>query len=440
MRRMFPGPRSQALIDELKRYVVMTPQPFALDLERCRGMWLCTLDDQQIFDWSGYYGSKLLGHNHPGLFEPDYLRRLARAANNKLPNPDFLTPECVEYYRLLYRLAPACMRNDKLEVYAVNSGAEAVENMLKYLIRLYDQRIAQEGRPAGLRRFIYFENAFHGRTVFTLNITRLEHDLAATEDYENFLPGNLRAPFPCIDDRRSPAENRAATTASLQAVEAALERCADEVVAIIFEPIQGAGGQHVAEPEFYRGLSELAHRYGVFLAIDEVQTAGGQTGRMFAADLFDLPHPPQAIAVAKKFGNGAVYMRETVGEAGVLDSTWGGTLADMVRCVQEFSIVERERLIEQVPEKAERLVAGLRRLADRHAGLISNVRGLGLYQGFSVCDPQRRAQLTTSALQDEQLLLLGAGRRSIRLRPVLDVTAAEIDELLARLERCLQRL
>lgn len=437
---MFPESKSQKLIDELKRYVVMSPLPFALDLAACHGMWLQTVDGQRIFDWSGYYGSKLIGHNHPGLSEPDYLRHLALAANNKLPNPDFLTSECLEYYRLLYRVAPRCMQSDTLEVYAVNSGAEAVENMLKYLIRLYDQRQETEGRPPGLRRLIYFENAFHGRTVFTLNITRLDHDLAATQNYQNFIPVNLRTPFPCVNHNESAEWNEANAADALRQVEQLLQQYGEEVVAIIFEPLQGAGGQHVAPVSFYQGLSELAHRYGSYLAVDEVQTAGGQCGALFAVDLFDLPHPPQAVAVAKKFGNGAVYMRESAGDIGVLDSTWGGTLADMVRTVQEFKIVERERLIEQVPAKAERLVNGLRQLESWHGDLISNVRGLGLYQGFSVRDPETRNQLKQVALDEQQTLLLGAGRRSIRLRPVLDVTFEDIDRLLDKLARCLTKL
>ena len=119
----YPGPASAPLIAELQRYVVMDPQPFVLDLERCHGMYLATVDGQHIFDWGGHYASRLIGHNHPRMLEPDYVRRLVRAANNKVPNPDFLTRECLDYYRLLYELAPACMRNPHLEVYAVNSGA-----------------------------------------------------------------------------------------------------------------------------------------------------------------------------------------------------------------------------------------------------------------------------------------------------------------------------
>jgi len=122
------------MLDELSRYVVADPYPFVIDLEKCHDAWLVTLEGREIFDWAGYYGSKLIAHNHPGLNEPGYLRQLALAANNKTANPDFLTPQCLEYYRLLHELAPVCMRDTRLEVYVVNSGAEAVENMMKYFI------------------------------------------------------------------------------------------------------------------------------------------------------------------------------------------------------------------------------------------------------------------------------------------------------------------
>ena len=97
----YPGPKSRRMIRELGRYVLTSAEPFVLDLERCRGLWLATVDGQRIFDWGCYYGSKLLSHNHPGLREAAYLKRLALAANNKVCNPDFLTGECLDYYRLI---------------------------------------------------------------------------------------------------------------------------------------------------------------------------------------------------------------------------------------------------------------------------------------------------------------------------------------------------
>ena len=417
------------MLEELGRYVIATPYPFAVDLARSEGMWLATVDGDRLFDWAGYFGSKLVGHNHPGLYEPRYVERLVRAANNKVANPDFLTPECLAYYRMLYRLAPESMRGDRLEVYAVNSGAEAVENVMKYLIAMHNAK----GGSHTARRFMYFDKAFHGRTVFALGVTQTT-DPVATKDFLGLSgAGNIKLPFPAYDGDRSTEENGREARKALDQVEGALRLMADEIVGIIVEPIQGAGGQRVALPSFFRGLSELAHRYGVYLALDEVQTGLGATGRMWGHDHFDLPHAPQAVAAGKKFGNGVVYMREPLGDIGVLDSTWGGTLADMVRVVREVEIVEEEGLVQRAATNGARLAEGLRKIVARHP-FASNVRGLGLYQGLTLDTPERKAHAIATAREEFDLLLLGAGTRSLRTRPNLSVTGEEVDDFLARLD------
>lgn len=433
----YPGPKSKAMLEELGNYVIAEPYPFCVDIAASEGMWLATIDNQRIFDWAGYYGSKLLGHNHPRLRDPDYVQKLVVAANNKVANPDFLTPECLDFYRMLLRVAPESMRSDTLEVYAVNSGAEAVENMMKYLVARFNKRQVQEGRPSGNKRFLYFEKAFHGRTVFALGVTQTI-DPVATKDFMGLADsGNIKLPFPVFDADASHTDNLRAALRSLDQVEAALSMMSGEVVGIIVEPIQGAGGHRVALPEFFQGLSRLAHQYNVALAFDEVQTGLGATGKMWAIDHFDLPFPPTAVASGKKFGTGLVYMIEPLGDVGVLDSTWGGSLVDMVRVVQEMKIVEEEDLVNEAARKGEILADGLRSLVKRHRKVAMNVRGLGLYQGFSLDTPARKSALISHALQNEDLLLLGAGTRTIRTRPNLNVTEEEIALFVEKLDRCL---
>ena len=437
--RHITGPVGDALIAELGKYVIAEVNPFVLDLARCDGMWLATVDGGKIFDWTGFYASRLLGYNHPGMMEPDYVRRLVLAANIKTANPDFLTPECVEYYRTVHALAPRCMRNPRLEVYAVNSGAEAIENMMKYFINRFHQSRGRQTQPGERCRFIYFQRAFHGRTVFTLNVTQTA-DPVATKDFHGLMPDNLSVPFPAINNSASAQENRARTDEVLRLLENLLQQYAGEIAGIIVEPLQGAGGHRAAAPEFFQGLSQLAHAHKVLLGFDEVQTAGGPTGEVFMVDQLNLPHPPQAVAVAKKFGCGVVYMLEPMLDHGVLDSTWGGSLADMVRFVQEMKIVARENLIAAARVNGEKLAASLRALAEKFPAHIFNVRGQGLYQGFSLRPPGLKDRLCEIALRDEGLLLLGAGGDSIRLRPNLSVTAADIERLGAMLDRCLLRL
>ncbi|CAN5469437.1 L-lysine 6-transaminase [soil metagenome] len=426
------------MLEELEKYVVATPMPFAVDLAASEGMWLATVDGQRLFDWAGYYGSKMVGHNHPALYEPEYLRRLATAANNKVANPDFLTQECLDYYRLLYRIAPEIMRGDGLEVYAVNSGAEAVENMMKYLVAKFN--LKRQGTSISNRRFLYFDRAFHGRTVFALNVTQTM-DPVATKDFHGLTQGgNIMLPFPAFDSSWSRQQNLANAVKALEQVESALSLMAKEVVGIIVEPIQGAGGQRVALNEFFQGLSHLAHEYGVYMAYDEVQTGGGATGKMWGIDHFNLPHPPMAIASGKKLGNGVVYMLERLEDVGVLDSTWGGTLVDMVRVVREFQIVDEDGLIEKAEVNGKFLAETLEGLVKKYSPMTFNVRGLGLYQGFSLDTPERKGQLIDIALNEFNLLLLGAGKRSIRTRPNMNVSREDIVEFGVLLDKALARL
>ncbi len=425
------------MLDELSRYVIAEPYPFIVDLEKSHGSFLATEDGREIFDWAGYFGSKLVAHNHPGLSEPEYVRNLVLAANNKVANPDFLTPQCLDFYRLVYELAPLKMRNPRLEVYAVNSGAEAVENMMKYFINLHHQKLKRAGKKPVAGRFIHFDQAFHGRTIFALNVTELSNEPVVTRDFHGFVTGNIKVPFPFVDHSRPEAENERSTDESLAVIERILQLAKDEVAGIVVEPLQGAGGHRIALPRFFRSLSDLAAKYETFLGFDEVQTAGGQTGTFWAIDQFDLPHPPQAVASAKKLGTGVVYMLHPMEDRGVLDSTWGGHLADMVRFVQEIKIVRREKLIEQVPEKAARLRAGLESLAREFPQILYNPRGIGIYQGFSVKMPYSKTDLLDAAMEREALLMLGAGTNSVRLRPTLSVTMEEIDLLVEKLGRCL---
>ena len=146
------------------------------------------------------------------------------------------------------------------------------------------------------------------------------------------------------------------------------------------------------------------------------------------------------MAVAKKFANGAVYMLHPMKNRGILDSTWGGCLGDMVRFVQEIAIVRRERLIEQVPQKTALLVAGLNDLAERYKDIMFNIRGMGLYQGFSLRREDDLSRLRQMALNQENMLLLGAGQQTVRFRPMLDVSVEEIRLMLEKLQRCLAGL
>jgi L-lysine 6-transaminase len=432
--------KSKVYLDEFSKYVIMQPFPFVVDLKNSHGMWIHTVDGDELFDWCGYYGSKFIGHNHPKMFEPEYIEKLIYAANNKMANPDFLTPECVEYYRKLYSLAPKCMVNPNLEIYAVNSGAEAIENLLKYFINLYDAKMIAQNKPIGAKRVIYFDQAFHGRTIFTLNITKLSHVPVINRNFEHMTVDNIKVPFPAIDNDKAEAENLAIVNNCLAEIRHQIEIAPEEIVGIIVEPIQGAGGHRATYPYFFQELSKIAHEFDISLGFDEVQTAGGQTGTFFSVDSFDLPYPPTGIASGKKLANGVIYMHHPMKDLGILDSTWGGNLADMIRFCQEMKVVEEENLLEQIPKKSALLLNGLDKLKNKYPDKIRNIRGLGLYQGFSLVNSENLTKLVEYAQDHEKLILLEAGTDSIRFRPPMDVTESEIKLMMEILDRCLASL
>lgn len=133
-------------------------------------------------------------------------------------------------------------------------------------------------------------------------------------------------------------------------------------------------------------------------------------------------------------------MLEPLEEVGVLDSTWGGTLADMVRVVREMEIVEQEGLIAAARTKGERLRQGLLDLSQKYPSILRNVRGMGLYQGFQLATPELKREFIRIALEQHNTLLLGAGYISIRFRPNLSVTEAEIDRVLSILDQIAAQL
>lgn len=424
---------AQSLLGDIRRLGIMEPRDFVISLERSQGMWLAT-SRGPLFDWAGYYGAKLIGHNHPGYSDANYLRRLLVAANNKVANPDFVTEYLVDYYRFLHRIAPKCMANPDLRVYTVNSGAEAVENALKYCInRFYHTRKPRPGTPQGGPIFMMFDGGFHGRTVYALNMTDMPHNRTATRDYHGVVRGQIKSLFPAFDSDADDMSNTHMVDVALHLAREYLTFNYEQLAGIIVEPMQGAGGHRVAMKEFFRGLSLLSAEFDVPLIFDEVQTAGGQTGTIWMCDQFDLPHPPECVVSAKKTGCGVVYMRTLIRDAGVLDSTWSGHLVDMVRVPHEFKIIEHEKLIEAVPEKTTQLHEGLRQLQGKHMDVISNVRGAGLYQGFTMPSKEARDTFIARALNEQNLLVLSAGVDSVRVRPSLSVTSDDIDQLLKKL-------
>ena len=126
-------------------------------------------------------------------------------------------------------------------------------------------------------------------------------------------------------------------------------------------------------------------------------------------------------------------------ESSRINSTFGGNLVDMVRFTIYLELIDKENLVHSASENGEYLLSNLESLQENNAGLLSNVRGKGLFCAFDLPDPEKRDQLVTN-MKEQGALILGCGHKSIRFRPHLNISKDDIDQAITMIERSLSPL
>jgi L-lysine 6-transaminase len=329
-------------------------------------------------------------------------------------------------------------------LFFVEGGALAVENALKTAFDWKSRANEAAGRSGELgTRVLHLTRAFHGRSGYTLSLTNTEP--GKTARFPKFDWPRIDVPAVTFPVTAHLAEIERAEHRALAQAQAAFDQYPHDIACFIAEPIQGEGGDNHMRPEFLQAMQELCHANDALFVLDEVQTGVGLTGTAWAYQQLGLE--PDIVAFAKKVQLGGIMAGRRVGQvadnvfavSGRINSTWGGGLADMVRSRRLLEIIERDGLIEHAAKTGDWLLGELRALGQRHAGLVSNVRGRGLMCALDVpagSDRDRAVRL----LREEHVIVLPCGERSIRFRPALDVTEQELGFGLAALDRTLTTL
>ncbi|SHN47075.1 L-lysine 6-transaminase [Cryptosporangium aurantiacum] len=408
-----------------------------LDLEASHGSTLVDArDGHEYLDLFTFFASSALGMNHPALAEPAFRAELLRAATNKPSNSDIYT---VEMARFVDTFA-AVLGDPRLpHLFFVEGGALAVENALKVAFDWKSRWNEAHGiDPALGTRVLHLEHAFHGRSGYTMSLTNTDPNKVAR--FPKFDWPRIPAPY-----LREGADLDALEAEALAAARAAFEAHPHDIAAAIMEPIQGEGGDHHFRPQFVRALRDLCHEHDALFLLDEVQTGVGLTGTTWAFQQLDVV--PDVVAFGKKTQVCGIMAGGRVDEvpdnvfaiASRLNSTWGGNLTDMVRARRILEVIRDEKLVARAASLGEYLQDSLRALATRHPG-VSNVRGRGLMCAFSLADAATRDALLDGLRQDESVMMLGCGNRSVRFRPALTISEAELDNGVAAIDRVLSRL
>ena len=417
LRTEIPGPRSRELAAREEHSVARALQVhlpiFAAHAESAT---ITDVDGNRFIDFAGGVGVQNVGYGHPRIIEA------AQEQVARFIHTDFTVVPYAGYIELAERLGALAPFAGPTRAAFFNSGAEAVENAVKFA-RLYT------GRPG----VIAFDGAFHGRTLLAMTMTAKENPYKL--GLGPFAPEVYRAPYP--NSYRGPD-----TLTALAQLEELI--AAHQVAAIVFEPELGEGGFLPAPREFVIGLRELCDRHGIVLVADEVQTGFGRTGRMFAMEHYGVE--ADLIVVAKSIAAG-FPLSGVIGRAEIMDhahlgavgGTFVGNPVALATALAVLDVFAEEDVLAQAQALGETIRARMLAWQARHSQ-IGDVRGLGAMLAIElVHDPASKepapelAETVIDAALKRGLILLKAGvvGNCIRVLCPLTISDAELDEALA---------
>ena len=378
------------------------------------------VDGNRYLDFTAGIAVVATGHAHPKI-----VRAIRRQAGQfiHMSGTDFYYPAQIALAEKIGSIAPV---RKPARTFFSNSGTEAMEAAFK-LARYRTKRPLM----------IAFQGAFHGRTMGSLSLTASK--TVQRRHFSPLVPGVTHVPYAhcyrCPYGLAYPSCNVHCVEVIRDVVLKSVVP-AEDVAAIVVEPIQGEGGVVVPPPEFLQKLGVLAKEHGMLLVVDEVQTGMGRTGKMFAVDHWKVK--ADIVASAKGIASG-LPMGATIASADVMNwgpgshaNTFGGNPIACEAALATIDLLERG-LIDNARVVGAYLLAELADLGTRHR-LVGDVRGKGLMAGVEcVRDRETKSmavQERNAIIQrcfEKGLLLLGCGQNVIRMVPPLTISKRDVD-------------
>lgn len=444
--KSLPGPESQKLAAELKRYecpqITYAGEPFPVFFRRAHACTLFDVDGNRYLDLTAGFGVHALGHSHPALLEA--VRRQAREIVHGLGDVH-PTPVKIELARKLAEITPGNLGQTIFS----STGSEAVETAMKTAV--------MATRRTGV---VAFTGAYHGLGYGALALTdRAPSSKPFLKQLGTFVH---RAPFP--DARVHGAK---ASQVSLKAVQSIVKRSRKSrhaVGAVFLEPVQGRGGAVPAPPDFLKGLRALCDEHKILLVADEIFTGLGRTGTMWGLDKSGVV--PDLVCLGKALGGG-LPLSACVGPARLMHA-WGASDGEAIHtstflghplaaaaALALIGQIEELKLCERARALGDFLRKGLWELKAKYP-CIGDVRGAGLLVGLEFSEPgaalgrrparpvplpgKARAFVAESLRQGLVLLSSGPDRNVVSITPPLVISEAELAAALKTFDRILQKI
>lgn len=364
------------------------------DVVFVRGKNAKLYDDQgrEYIDCASNVGVSNIGHGNEKVAKAIYEQYLKLANCYGI----FYNDVRAKLSQKLVEIAPEGLN----KVFFCNSGSEAVEAAIKFA-----------RASTGRKEIISAMRGFHGKTMGALAAT---WEQEYKKPFEPMLEGFVHVPFN-----------------NFEKLESAVN---DNTAAVLLEVVQGEGGIHVGDKEYFRRVRELCNERNILLIIDEIQTGFGRTGKMFACEHYVVP---DILCLAKSIAGGipmgAVVCNDKINVPKKSHtSTFGGNPLACAAALASIEVIEKEGLVHRAAELGNYFIQKLRVI---NSSKIREVRGLGLMIGIEL---KEKAGPYVERLMEKGVIVLLAGATVTRLLPPLVISREEIDNVCKTIKEVLQ--
>lgn len=429
LKTALPGPKAKELLAKrdanVARGISYLVPTFVAEAQ---GALVKDIDGNVFLDFAAGIGVVNVGH------APKEVVEAIKEQADKFLHTCFMVAMYQPFVDLAEKLNNITPGNFAKKTMLSNSGAEAVENAVKFARRY-------TGRPG----IVAFECGFHGRTLLAMSLT------SKVKPYKYgfgpFAPEIYKVPSPycyrCVFGKSYPS----CSLECLKYVERFLvtECPPDNIAAFLIEPVQGEGGFIVPPKEYLQGLKELAEKHGILFIADEVQTGFGRTGEMFAVTHSGVT--PDIITMAKSMAAG-MPLSAITGRAEIMDvpdkgevgGTYGGNPLSCVAALKVIEMMEQPGFMERARELGQKAICRFRAMQEKYQ-IIGDVRGQGamvaieLVKDRDTKEPYPAKDIVAAAVS-RGLIVLSAGiyGNVIRVLMPLVITDEQLEEGLNVLE------